>query len=136
MILYIFQIKTMESSWKCGVCDIQLSRKQRLISHYERVHPNAAMPGMYGIQRLKSDDYVLVLRARFGFCLLQLLVFACLLPHLSRRIIGELIVYLCSGVRPSCVLKVKHLLLRNHMANQSQILCGASLGRGKESLFR
>ena len=30
---------------------------------------------------------------------------------------------------------LKILLLRNHWANQSQILCGASLGRGNESLF-
>ena len=29
----------------------------------------------------------------------------------------------------------KHLLLRNRLPDQSQILCGASLGRGNESLF-
>ena len=29
----------------------------------------------------------------------------------------------------------KHLLLRNRLPNQSQILYGASLGRGNESLF-
>ena len=31
--------------------------------------------------------------------------------------------------------KEKHLLLGNHLTNQRQILCGASLGRGNESLF-
>ena len=45
-----------------------------------------------------------------------------------------------SSVRcPSVVRRpftmLKHLLLRNRLANQSQILCGASLGRGNESLF-
>ena len=49
---------------------------------------------------------------------------------------GELIVYPCSGVRPSSVHNFKHLLLRNRLANQSQILCGASLGRGNESLYK
>ena len=29
----------------------------------------------------------------------------------------------------------KHLLLRNRLPDQSQILCGASLGRGNKSLF-
>ena len=57
-----------------------------------------------------------------------------LLAHLSRRLIGELIVYPWSGVRrPSSVRRLstmlKHLLLRNRLADQSQILCGASLGR-------
>ena len=70
----------------------------------------------------------------------------CFLAHLSQRLIGELIVYSCSGVRPSVVRRrctssyvvvhnFKHLLLRNRLPDQSQILCGASLGRGKESLF-
>ena len=75
-----------------------------------------------------------------------------LLAHLSRRLIGELIVNQSSGVRrPSVVVvvvvvrphpslsvvvyKLKHLLLRNRLADQSQILCGASLGRGNEILF-
>ena len=69
------------------------------------------------------------------------------LAHLSRRLIGELIVYPWSGVRrPSASVVVrrrrrpsstmlKHLLLRNRLADQSQILCGASLGRGDEILF-
>ena len=58
------------------------------------------------------------------------------LAHLSRRLIGELIVYPWSGVRrrPSSTM-LKHLLLRNPSADQSQILCGASLGRGNEILF-
>ena len=50
---------------------------------------------------------------------------------------GELIVYPWSGVRrrrPSTFFK--HLLLRNRMADQSQNLCGASLGRGNESLYK
>ena len=66
------------------------------------------------------------------------------LAHLSRRLIGELIVYQWSGVhtngpasgvvrRPSTMLK--HLLLINRLADQNQILCGASLGRGNKILF-
>ena len=69
------------------------------------------------------------------------------LAHLSQRLKGELIVYPCSGVRPSVVHRrrtsssyvvvhnFKHLLLRNRLLDQSQILCGAFLGRGDESLF-
>ena len=62
----------------------------------------------------------------------------CFLAHLSQRLIGELIGYSCSGIcpsvcRPSTMLK--DLLLQNRVTNQSQILCGASLGRGNESLF-
>ena len=66
------------------------------------------------------------------------------LAHLSRRLIGELIVYPWSGVRrpsvcPSVVVRqftmLKDLLLRNRWADQSQILCGASLGRGNDILF-
>ena len=56
---------------------------------------------------------------------------------------GELIVliYPWSGVRrrrrrrrpsSSSSTMLKHLLLRNRLADQSQILCGASLGRGNE----
>ena len=61
-------------------------------------------------------------------------LFTCFLAHLSRRLIGELIVYPWSGVLPAPTM-LKHLLLRNHLANESQILCGASLGRGNEKLF-
>ena len=38
-----------------------------------------------------------------------------------------------ASVRPSSTM-FKDLLLRNHFANQSQILCGASLGRGNDIL--
>ena len=69
--------------------------------------------------------------------------FSRFLAHLSRRLIGELIGYQWSGVRPSFVYpssvvvvnNFKHLLLQNRLLDQSQILCGASLGRGNESLF-
>ena len=71
-----------------------------------------------------------------------LLVSGDFLAHLSRRLIGELIVYPWSGVRrcrrPSVrrpFTMLKHLLLTNRLADQSQILCGASLGRGNEILF-
>ena len=60
------------------------------------------------------------------------------LAHLSQRLIGELKGYSWSGVRQGSVIIVnnfKHLLLQNHLPDQSQILCGASLGRGNESLF-
>ena len=51
---------------------------------------------------------------------------------------GELIGYSWSGVRPASgppFTMLKGLLLQNRLASQSQILCGASLGRGNESLF-
>ena len=49
---------------------------------------------------------------------------------------GELIGYPWSGVpRPSVSNNFKHLLLQNRLANQSQIFCGASLGRGNDILF-
>ena len=60
------------------------------------------------------------------------------LAHLSGSLIGELIGYSWSGVRPSVVrpfTMLKDLLLQNRLANQSQILCGASLGRGNDILF-
>ena len=53
---------------------------------------------------------------------------------------GELIVYPSSRRpsvrrrRPSFTM-LKDLLFRNRWANQSQILCGASLGRGNNILF-
>ena len=66
-------------------------------------------------------------------------IFSFLLAHLSRRLTGELIVYPWSGVRRPSVRRpftmLKHLLLRNRLADQSQILCGASLGRGNHILF-
>ena len=69
--------------------------------------------------------------------------FSDFLAHLSQRLIGELIGYSGSGVRPASVRRpsassftiLKDLLLRNHLANQSQILLGASLGRGNNILF-
>ena len=67
-------------------------------------------------------------------------VWIILLAHLSRRLIGELIGYSWSGVRPSSVVvrpssTMLKDLLRNRFANQSQILCGASLGRENDILF-
>ena len=54
---------------------------------------------------------------------------------------GELIVY-PSSRRPSVVRRrrpsftmLKDLLLRNRLADHSQILCGASFGRGNDILF-
>ena len=68
------------------------------------------------------------------------------LAHRSRRLIGEVIVYQWSGVRrpsvrpssvrrPSSSTMLKDLLLRNRWSDQSQILCGASLGRRNDILF-
>ena len=63
------------------------------------------------------------------------------LAHLSRRLTGEHIGYpwirrpSIHRLRPSFHI-FKHLLLRNRLANQSQILCGAFLGRGNESLYK
>ena len=54
------------------------------------------------------------------------------------RLIGELIGYSWSGVCPasSTFTMLKDLLLRNRFANQSQILCGASLCRGNNIFSR
>ena len=57
------------------------------------------------------------------------------LAHLSRRLIGELIVY--QWLRhPSSVNIFKHLLLGNYGANWTQISYGDSLGWGNKSLFK
>ena len=60
-----------------------------------------------------------------------------LLAHLSRRLIGEFIGYLWSGIHPSVVRSQcsKIFFSKNRLANQSQILCGVSLGRGNDILF-
>ena len=56
------------------------------------------------------------------------------LPHLSRRLVGELIVYPCSGVRPSSVVRpsvvhnFKHEYLCKQLADHNEILSEASLG--------
>ena len=64
------------------------------------------------------------------------LAFTLFLAHRSRRLIGKLIGYSWYGVRPSVRPFTMHKdLLQNGLANQSQILCVASLGRGNESLF-
>ena len=72
-------------------------------------------------------------QSKHGFSLM----IACL-AHLSQRLIGELIGYSWSGVRrPSVVVNnFKHLLLQNRFPDQSQILCGASLGRGNKNCSR
>ena len=60
------------------------------------------------------------------------------LAHLSQRLIGELIgTHGPASVRPSASSStmLKDLLLQNHFANQSQILCGVSLGRANDILF-
>ena len=62
------------------------------------------------------------------------------LAHLSRRLMGELIVYQ-SLRRPSVICRpsvniFKHLLLWNHWANWTPISYGDSLGCGNESLFK
>ena len=45
-------------------------------------------------------------------------------------LIGELIAEV--GIRLASVNIFKHLLLRSHRANWSQILCGGSMGRGSK----
>ena len=60
---------------------------------------------------------------------------------MSQRLIGELKGYSWSGVRPSVVRpssvvnNFKHLL-QNRLPDQSQILCGASLGMGNKICSR
>ena len=60
----------------------------------------------------------------------------CFLAHLRLRLIGELIVYTCSGIRPSSVVLhiFKNEYLCNQWANHSEILSEASLGWGKAAL--
>ena len=54
------------------------------------------------------------------------------LAHLSRRLTST---HAPASVRPSSSVHIFKDLLRNRLVNQSQILCGASLGRGNESWF-
>ena len=62
-----------------------------------------------------------------------------LLAHLSRRLVGELIVYPWSGVRPASssvvVHNLKHEYLCNQWADHNQILSEASLGWGKDCIW-
>ena len=64
-------------------------------------------------------------------------IFTQFLAHLSRRLIGELIVYQWLGrpssviCRPSSVNIFKHLLLWNYWANWTHISYGDSLGWGE-----
>ena len=51
-----------------------------------------------------------------------------ILAHLSQRLSSTPMV-------PRLLSTMLRHLLRNRLSDQSQILCGASLGRGKESLF-
>ena len=58
------------------------------------------------------------------------------LAHLSRRLVGELIVYPWSGVRPAAssspvVHNFQHEYLCNQWADHNKILSEASLGWGK-----
>ena len=59
-----------------------------------------------------------------------------LFAYLSRRLVGELIVYPWSGVRPSSVVvhNFKHEYLCNQCADHNEILSEASLGWGKAAL--
>ena len=107
------------------------------------IHPN---PGPNNTDTIHTLDILHLntrsIRNKFIIILLQIP----LLAHLSRRLICEFIVYPWIR-RPSYVVRpsvrrpsssstmLKHLLLRNRLADQGQILCGASLGRGNESLF-
>ena len=56
-------------------------------------------------------------------------------PKAHRRAYSIPMVRRPSSGRLSSSTMLKHLLLRNRSADQSQILCGASLGRGNEILF-
>ena len=57
------------------------------------------------------------------------------LAHLGRRLIGTHVPVSVRCCPSSSSIMLKPLLLPNRWANQSQISCGASLGRGNESLF-
>ena len=78
----------------------------------------------------------LILMSSFE-CSLKTGVTVYYLAHLSQSLIGELIGYSWSGVRPSSsvVNNFKYLILQNRLLDQSQILCGASFSRGNESFF-
>ena len=65
------------------------------------------------------------------------------LAHLSQRLIGELIGYSWSGVRPSSVRRPSSVVVHNAQRSSSPKplfqskpnLCGASLDRGNDILF-
>ena len=94
-----------------------IRRIDNVSTHYE----NMPMQYLAIFHGCKNDNF-------------QIIFFLNILAHLSRRLVGELIVYPWSVVRPSSTM-LKHLLLRNRLADRSQILCAASLGRGNEILF-
>lgn len=48
----------MENNWTCGICGVKLSRKQRLISHYEAIHPTESMPEELRYKKRKYKEYV------------------------------------------------------------------------------
>ena len=99
---------------------------------YEKICFSGISPILDIARKLKSNT-VCICRHEF---------WSDFLAHLSRRLIGELIVYQWSGVRRPSVRRpsasstmLKDLLLRNRWSDRSQILCGASLGRGNDILF-
>ena len=131
MRLYIDQITVYQSLFinKANVnrgsrnemtCSIFSSRKQRTCNSIAGICSKRSQSYAFN-SAIKISTYPLIF-----------------LAHLSRRLIGELIVYPWSGVRRPSVRRpftmLKHLLT-NRLADQSQILCGSSLGRGNEILF-
>ena len=92
--------------------------------------PTQWFPTYIIIQRLQSHQKLYEqLRVEF-----YLILF---LAHLSRRLVGEFIVYPWSGVRPSSVVvhNFKHEYLCNQWADCNQILSEASLGWGKGCIW-
>ena len=132
----------MDFSETIAACDLKVGRCRQLIEIMKVCEYCRSMSFLYHI--FSRLDVLSFARPRYQVSVYRTigpLVSVLFLAHLSRRLTGELIGYPWirrpSSVRPSSSVHIfKHLLLRNRLANQSQILCGASLGRGNESLYR
>ena len=105
-------MKTVDFSETIAACDLKVGRCKQLIE-LRKVKKVKVIPEKNPVRLISMKP-----RPR------------CLQYQWSSGSIGPLSV-VC---HPSTLFK--HLLLGNRLADQSQILCGASLGRGKESLYK
>ena len=72
----------------------------------------------------------------YSFILLHgTMIFLSFLAHLSRRLIGELNVYPCSGVRPSVIDTFQTSSPLKPLGQPKPNFMWSPLGRGNESLF-
>ena len=125
-----------------------MTGQDHTVSAQSRQSPQSVLAYLIHIAEVEgaSDQATLIgYASAFTLCTLVNLHVFCRLRIISSPeplgLQGELIVYPSSRRpsvrrrRPSSFTMLKDLLLRNRWADQSQILCGASLGRGNDILF-